>query len=167
MSGPLPLSFLGQVPVRKKPRKYEGRCLLLTISKLIVQRLSELSCPNGHVFICPNIHSNTPMTPPPHPKGPTPLPIPWGVVGGVIGVLEWIFGHMNACPFGQVFTTTSRTHVRLDRCSSPIHEHMSIRTGVRHHFKNTCPIGHTMNTCPFGRPIGQVNQAIVGQLILK
>ena len=32
-----------------------------------------------HVFTCPNIHSNIP----------------------IIGVLEWILGHMNTCPFGQ------------------------------------------------------------------
>ena len=26
---------------------------------------------------------------------------PWGGGDGVIGVLEWMFGHMNTCPFGQ------------------------------------------------------------------
>ena len=75
----------------------------LTISEPIVQRLSELPVRldiQTNMFICPNIHSNTPITPPTTPQGIGGWG-PWGGQGGVILVLEWIFGHMNTCLFAQ------------------------------------------------------------------
>ena len=74
---------------------------VLATSILIVQRLSELSCPigrpNGHVFIYPNVRSKTPITPPPHPKGPTP-PQSLGVGGWGnwgVGMDIGIYEHMS------------------------------------------------------------------------